>query len=98
MDANLAFGWNPVNVTGSAIARTGPCIMHSIVLNGVTTVGDVLVYDGTDNTGTLIATYNIRIGVSVSFQGITFLYDCKMATGIYLEFSTFVGNLTVMWG
>ena len=94
----LDFGWNPVNVIASAIARTGPCIMHSVVLNGVTTVGDVAIYDGLDNTGTLIATLNVRSTVSVSFQGITFLYDCKMVTGIFLEFTDFAGNLTVMWG
>ena len=98
MGPNIEFGWNPVNVTASAIARTGPCILHSVVLNGVTTVGDVAVYDGVDNTGTLIATLNVRITVSVSFQGLPFLYDCKMATGVYLEFTAFAGNLTVMWG
>ena len=98
MDPVTSFGWNPVNVTATAIARTGPCIMHSVVLNGVTTVGDVLIYDGVDATGTLIATLNIRTAVSVSFQGVPFLYDCKMATGIYVAFATFAGNLTVMWG
>ncbi len=98
MDPVLNQGWNPVNVITSAIARTGKCVMHSVVLNGVTVVGDVAIYDGVDNTGTLIATLNVRSAVSVSFQGITFLYDCKMATGIYLEFTDFVGNLTVMWG
>lgn len=96
---NLEFGWNPVNVTATGtVVRTGQCIMYSVVLNGVTTVGDVLIYDGVDNTGTLIATLNVRSGVSVSFQGITFLYDCKMGTGIYIDFTDFVGNLTVMWG
>lgn len=98
MDSVTSFGWNPVNVIATATVRTGPCKMHSIVLNGVTVVGDVLVYDGVDAGGTLIATLNIRSAVSVSFQGITFLYDCKMETGIHLVFSSFAGNLTVMWG
>ena len=99
MDPVTSFGWNPVNVTATGtIVRTGACIMHSVVLNGVTTVGDVLIYDGVDNTGTLIATLNIRTAVSVSFQGVPFLYDCKMATGIYVAFATFAGNLTIMWG
>jgi len=98
MDPVTSFGWNPVNVVDDAIVKTGPCIMHSVVLNGVTVVGDVAIYDGVDNTGTLIATLNVRSAVSVSFQGITFLYDCKMATGIYVEFTNFAGNLTVMWG
>jgi hypothetical protein len=98
MGPNIEFGWNPVNVTAEAIVRTGACIMHSVVLNGVTTVGDVLIYDGTDAGGTLIATLNVRSAVSVSFQGLTFLYDCKMETGIFVTFTAFAGNLTVMWG
>ncbi len=98
MDPVTSFGWNPVNVVASAIARTGKCIMHSVVLNGVTAVGDVAIYDGVDNTGTLIATLNVRTAVAVSFQGVPFMYDCKMETGIYVEFTAFTGNLTVMWG
>uniref|UniRef100_A0A6M3KUD0 Uncharacterized protein n=1 Tax=viral metagenome TaxID=1070528 RepID=A0A6M3KUD0_9ZZZZ len=99
MDPVTSFGWNPVNVTATGtIARTGPCIMHSVVFNGVTTVGDVLIYDGVDATGTLIATLNLRSAVSVSVQPITFLYDCKMTTGIFVTFTAFAGNLTVMWG
>ena len=94
----LDSGWNPVNVIATAIARTGKCVMHSVVLNGVTTVGDILIYDGVDAGGTLRATINARSAVSVSFQGITFLYDCKMKTGIYVEFTAFAGNVTVMWG
>ncbi|MBU0598729.1 hypothetical protein KKF61_07155 [Patescibacteria group bacterium] len=98
MNPNISFGWNPTNVTGDVIAHSGKCIMHNITLNGVTTVGDILVYDGVDNTGTLIATLNIRTAVAVSFQGMTFNYDCKMATGIFLDFQTFAGNVTVTWG
>jgi len=92
------FGWNPVNVDGDGIVHTGQCIMHSVVLNGVTTVGDIAIYDGVDATGTLIATLNVRTAVAVSYQGATFLYDCKMATGIFIDFTDFAGNITVMWG
>lgn len=97
MNPKTDFGWDKTNVTANTLVKTGKGILHSVVLNGVTTVGDVVVYDGTDNTGTVIATLNIRIGVSVSFQGITFLYDCKIDTGIYIEYSTFVGNLTITY-
>ena len=92
----MDFGWDKTNVTAETLVKTGACKLHGITLNGVTTVGDVLVYDGVDAGGTLIATLNIRVAVSVSYQGISWNYDCKMDTGIFLTFATFVGNLTVM--
>ena len=98
MQQNTAIGWERLNVTAETLVYTGKAILHSIVLNGVTTVGDILVYDGIDNTGELIATLNVRSAVSVSFQGIPFTYDCKIQTGIFITFATFAGNVTVMWG
>ena len=97
MDPITSFGWDKVNVTTDTIVNPGACIMHSIVLNGVTTVGDIFVYDGVDATGELVATLNIRSAVSVSFQGITFIYDCEMVNGIFIDItsSTFAGNITV---
>ena len=93
------FGWLPVNVTADTIVSGGKCVMHSVVLNGVTTVGDIVIYNGVDATGTVIATLNVRSAVSVSFQGVTFLYDCEMSDGIFVDFasSTFAGNITVMY-
>ncbi len=96
MNPKTDFGWDKLNITTDTLVKTGQGILHSIVLNGVTTVGDVAIYDGIDNTGQLIATLNVRSAVSVSFQGLTFLYDCKIDTGIFVDInsSTFVGNLT----
>ena len=94
MVAHLETGWDFKNVTAEVIVKASKGILHAIVFNGVTTVGDVLVYDGVDNTGALIATLNIRVAVSVSYQGMTFLYDVKCATGIFITFSSFVGNIT----
>ena len=98
MQQNLAIGWEKLNVTAETLVHTGKCILHAVTLNGITTVGDILVYDGVDNTGTLVATINARSAVSVSFQGVTFLYDCKMATGIFITLTAFAGNATVTWG
>ena len=98
MQQNLAIGWEKTYVNAETLVHTGKCILHALTFNGVTTVGDVLVYDGVDNTGTLIATLNIRTAVSVSYQGMTFNYDCKMVTGIFITFATFAGNLTATWG
>ena len=94
MNPVTGFGWDKLNVTGDTVVKTEKGTLHSIVLNGVTTVGDILVYDGIDNTGQLIATLNVRTAVSVSYQGMTFLYDCKLNTGLFVDFQTFAGNIT----
>lgn len=92
------FPWDKVNVTATTDpeVRKGACVLHSIVFNGMTAVGDVAIYDGIDNTGTLIGTLILRSLVQVSCQPMTFLYDCEMTTGIHLEYDgTFAGNFTV---
>jgi len=98
MNSVTDMAWDKVNVAADALVHTGPCVLHSIVLNGITTVGDVVVYDGIDNTGTVVATFNLRTAVHVSFQPFTALYDCEMATGIYFDYdATAAGNFTVMY-
>ena len=65
----------------------------------MTVVGDCDVYDALDATdpATQIAQYNCRSAVSVSYQGITFVYDCEMETGIHMVFTNLVGNFTVTY-
>ena len=93
----IDFPWSKVNVVATdAVVKTGAGVLHTIVFNGMTVVGDVAVYDGIDNSGTLIGTLILRSAVQVSCQPMTFLYDCKMDTGIFLEYADgFVGNFTV---
>ncbi len=83
----LDFGWKPTHVTANTLVRTGRGILHTIVVNGLTTAGDCTVYDGVDNGGTVIAVLHLDPTTSVSVQPITFLYDCEMKVGIYLEYS-----------
>ena len=91
----IDFPWDKAYVVGTETVHTGPCHLHSIVLNSCTTLGTVDVYDGVDATGQ-IAQY-VLLGASVSYQGITFLYDCEMTVGIHMVFTTFVGNFTVTY-
>ena len=91
----IDFPWDKAYVVGTGIVHTGRCHLHSIVLNACTTLGTVDVYDGVDATGQ-IAQY-VLLGASVSYQGITFLYDCEMTVGIHMVFTTFVGNFTVTY-
>ena len=92
----IDFPWDKVNVTGDVIVHTGQCVLHTVQFNGMTVVGDVAIYDGIDNTGTLIGTLILRSAVQVSCQPMTFTYDCEMITGIYFDYdATFTGNFTV---
>jgi len=92
----IDFPWSKVNVIADQLVHTGPCVLHSITFNGMTAVGDVAVYDGVDNTGTLIGTLILRSAVQVSCQPFTLILDCEMATGIYFDYdATFTGNFTV---
>ena len=90
------FPWEKINIPAEGIAHTGPCVLHSIIFNGMTVVGDCAIYDGVDNAGTLIGTLILRSAVQVSCQPFTAIYDCEMATGIFLSFNNgLVGDFTV---
>ena len=92
------FPWDKINIDAPGIASANPCVLHSITFNGMTVVGDVPIYDGVDATGTLIGTLILRSAVQVSCQPMTFIYDCEMTTGIFLDFvGGFTGNFTVMF-
>ena len=91
----IDFPWSPTNVTAETLVKTGKCVLHNITLNGTTTVGDILVYDGVDNTGTLVATITARSAVQVSIPPVTLNYDCAMEDGIFITVTDWVGSLTV---
>jgi len=96
MNSAIDFPWDKVNVVADAVVRTGPCVLHSITFNGMTAVGDVAIYDGIDNTGTLIGTLILRSAVHVSCQPFTIILDCEMTTGIFFDYDgTLTGNFTV---
>ncbi len=92
----IDFPWDKINIPVEGIAHTGSCVLHSIIFNGMTVVGDCAIYDGIDNTGTLIGTLILRSAVQVSCQPFTLIHDCEMKTGIFLEFTGgLVGDFTV---
>lgn len=95
----IDYPWDKEYVNGTGTVVGHPCVLHAITFNGMTTVGDCTVYDALDATvpATIIAVYNCRSAVSVSYQGITFVYDCKMDTGIHMAFTNLVGNFTVTY-
>ena len=97
MDANLAFGWPYTHVTADAQVHAGPGILHSVVLNGFTTTGDITLYDSLTEVAPIIAVLHINVAASISVQPITFLYDLKFETGLYVGYDGAVAaDLTVM--
>lgn len=80
------FPWPNLHVTGTTLVSPRPGTLHTIVVNGLTAVGDVTVHDGLDATGRVVAVLHLNPATSVSVQPITFLYDAKIDTGIYIVF------------
>ena len=92
------FPWPWSHVTGTGLVHGAPGGLHTIVVNGLTTAGDVTVYDGVDDTGSVIAVLHLDVTTSISVQPITFTYDLEIATGIYLAYAQgTVADLTVTY-
>lgn len=97
MDPITSFGWPYTHVTGDVQVKAGKGILHSVVLNGLTTVGDLTLYDSLTEAGTVIAVLHIDVATSISVQPMTFLYDLKFETGLYCGFSGgLAADFTVM--
>ncbi len=97
MDPVTSKGWPYKHVTGDVQVKAGPGVLHSVVLNGLTTAGDLTIYDSLTETGTVIAVLHIDVTTSISVQPITFLYDLEFSTGLYFGFDgALVADLTVM--
>ena len=93
----IDFGWPYKHVTADVQVKAGPGILHSVVLNGLTTAGDVTLYDSLTEAGTVIAVLHFDVTTSISVQPITFLYDLKFTIGLYVGYdAAAVVDLTVM--
>lgn len=90
-------GWPYVHVTGDLLVHAGRGILHSVVLNGLSTVGDLTLYDSQTETGAVIAVLHLDVATSISVQPITFLYDLELITGLFAGFDgALVADLTFM--
>lgn len=83
------------HVTGTVLVKTGPGALLSIIINGLTTIGDITIYDGVDATGDIIAVLHLDTTTSVSIQPIVLKYNVKLNTGLYIAYGTAVADLTV---
>ena len=90
------FGWPYTHVTADVQVQAGRGVLHSVVVNGLTTAGDITLYDSLTETGTVIAILHLDPTTSISVQPITFLYDLKFTTGLYVGYDqAVVADLTV---
>ena len=96
MNSAIDFPWDYAHVTEDTAVKAGPCVLHSIIVNGLTTAGDATIYDNTAGSGDVIGVLHLDLTTSVSVQPITLLYDVECKTGLYIEFDdTLVADLTV---
>ena len=85
------------HVTADVLVKTGRGILHKVVLNGLTTAGDLTLYDSLTEGGAVIAVLHIDPTTSISVQPLTFHYDCELTIGLYAGFdATLVADLTFM--
>ena len=93
----LEFGNPYFHVTADTLVRSGKGILHNLVLNGLTTAGDLTLYDSLTEGGTVIAVLHLDPTTSISVQPINFNYGLKFSTGLYFGFdATLVADLTAM--
>ena len=98
MNSAIDYPWDYAHVTADTAVKAAPCVLHSIVVNGLTTAGDATVYDNTAGSGTVIAVLHLDTTTSVSVQPITLSYDIRCGTGLYIDFDdTLVADLTVSY-
>ena len=94
----LDFPWKYSHVDADRQISAGPCVLHAITVNGLTTAGDCIVYDNPAAAGTVIAVLHIDTAASVSVQPITLNYDIECLTGLYFDYDgTLAADLTVSY-
>ena len=92
------FGYPFAHVTGDVQIKPGKGILRRVTLNGLTTAGDLTLYDSLTEAGTVIAVLHLDPTTSISVQPISLPYDARFATGLYAGFNgTLVADLTIMY-
>lgn len=98
MNPILDFPWAYAHVAADAQVKGSKGVLHTVVVNGLTTAGDVTLYDNTAESGTVIAVIHLDPTTSLSVQPITLLYDCEFSTGLYVGFDdSLAADLTVTY-
>ena len=92
------FPWQYKHVTESVQIFSRQGVLHTIVVNGLTTAGDITVYDNPAAAGNVIAVLHLDTTTSISVQPIPLIYDIGCKTGLYLDYDQAVAaDLTVTY-
>jgi hypothetical protein len=84
------------HATGSLLISSGRTLFHGFTINNIATTGTLIIYDSITAAGNVVAgPMNLPSG-SAAFPS-TILYDAYCNTGLYFNFSGFVGDVTVTW-
>ena len=99
--------FNSIHATTTRQIFNGQGVLHSVVVNGLTTAGDVALRDGDVGAfpyvfpilwGDTIAVIHLNPATSVSVQPVTLLYDIECLEGLYIDFDgTIVADITVSY-
>jgi len=99
--------WNHTHVNSTTQIFSGQGVLHTVVLNGLTTAGDVGIWNGNTaafpfpfplDWGDIIAMLHLNPTTSISLQPVTLHYDIECPIGLYLDFDgTVVADLTVSY-
>ena len=94
----IDYPWKYSHVDADKQISPGPCMLHSMTVNGLTTAGDCIVYDDPAAAGNVVAVLHLDLTTSLSVQPITLTYDCECETGLYLDYdATLAADLTVTY-
>jgi len=81
-------------IAGSTLVCESPCLLWGLVLAPVTTSGQITAWEGHNTLGEAKVYFDIT-------KGTTLVYNppmpIKMKDGLYIEFTTFAGYVTVQW-
>ena len=84
------------HVTADVQIKAGRGILRTVIVNGLTTAGDLTLYDSLTETGTVIAVLHLDPTTSISVQPIPLPYNLQFRTGLFAGFDgTLVADLTI---
>ena len=101
MGAKNDFGYRFANVGDSdVLVSAASVILHTVTINkSPTTTGILNIYDGSDNTGTLISSIVMTQAAGTAFVPTSQTYDVQCDDGIFAEVTGSLagGNFTITY-
>lgn len=92
------YGWTPTNITTNTttLVRSGPGIMHTLVVNKSVASAVITIFDSLTNAGTKIGTITLSSGGVTDMVPLDGVYDCAFVNGLTIVTSA-ATDITVNW-